>query len=81
MAVVLWLAALTDLGPTRSASGSKPPLVVRSVTSDEYTMCVPRDSFIPLSFDDARLVRSNLGGQGGRCSQPARCDEAYVDTA
>ena len=29
--------------------------------------CVGKDSFTPLSFDEATLVRSNLGGMGGRC--------------
>ena len=29
--------------------------------------CTPQEAFTALSFATARLVRSNLGGQGGRC--------------
>ena len=29
--------------------------------------CTPREAFTHLQFDNANLVRSNLGGQGGRC--------------
>ena len=29
--------------------------------------CTPRDSYTNLTFDNAHLVLSNLGGQGGRC--------------
>ena len=29
--------------------------------------CTPANSFTHLNFDGASLVRSNLGGQGGRC--------------
>ena len=30
--------------------------------------CVMPDSFVEISFDNAKLVSSNLGGQGGRCA-------------
>ena len=29
--------------------------------------CTPYDAFTHIVFDNARLVRSNLGGQGGKC--------------
>ena len=40
--------------------------------------CTPRDSYTNLTFDNAHLVLSNLGGQGGRCvdtcyTDPVRC--------
>ena len=31
------------------------------------SVCTPQEAFTALSFATARLVRSNLGGQGGRC--------------
>ena len=31
--------------------------------------CEPRDAFTMISFDNARLARSNLGGITGRCEQ------------
>ena len=37
--------------------------------------CLPRVSFTVLSFEHASLVRSNLGGLGGRCSRAGRCVE------
>jgi hypothetical protein len=38
-------------------------------TTDELlrTQCTPPGSFTPLIFDGAHTVRSNLGGEGGRC--------------
>jgi hypothetical protein len=39
------------------------------------TDCIPLDSFLSLSFAEATLVRSNLGGQGGRCTVLGVCDE------
>ena len=35
--------------------------------------CVPRNSFTSLSLDEATLVRSNLGGLGGRCVDRTFC--------
>ena len=37
--------------------------------------CAPREAFTMISFDGAVLVRSNLGGQGGRCTTTAACEE------
>lgn len=37
--------------------------------------CVPRESFIPIWFENSTLVRSNLGGMGGRCHIPGACAE------
>ena len=37
--------------------------------------CTPRDSFVHVGFDMAKLVRSNLGGQGGRCTTAGFCVE------
>lgn len=31
--------------------------------------CVPPRSYTHINFDNAVLVQSNLGGQGGRCSK------------
>jgi hypothetical protein len=46
---------------------------VSNVTSS--TDCIPLGSFLSLSFAEATLVRSNLGGQGGRCTVLGVCDE------
>ena len=41
--------------------------------------CTPPDSFTDIQFDNAQLVRSNLGGQGGRCETSAgMCTELQV---
>ena len=37
--------------------------------------CQPADSFTTISFAGATLVRSNIGGQGGRCVTPGLCAE------
>ena len=42
--------------------------------------CIPRGSFVNLDFNEARLYRSNIGGQGGRCWIADQCDEQLVDT-
>lgn len=40
--------------------------------------CTPPESFVPIRFDSAFTVRSNLGGQGGRCVESStECDEVY----
>ena len=37
--------------------------------------CTEAASFVALEFDNATLVRSNLGGKGGRCTAPGSCKE------
>ena len=37
--------------------------------------CIPGDSFTPVSFENAAIVHSNLGGQGGPCTTAGVCDE------
>ena len=37
--------------------------------------CTPSESFVPVSFSGATLVRSNLGGLGGRCVSVGACEE------
>lgn len=37
--------------------------------------CIPGSSFTGIRFDDAVLVRSNLGGLGGRCDDASLCVE------
>jgi hypothetical protein len=40
----------------------------------DYPACQPHNSFTRVSFDDAHLVRSNLGGLGGMCTaDPDKC--------
>ena len=39
--------------------------------------CTPPDSFVFIDFDGASVARSNLGGQGGRCTDYSQCDEIY----
>ena len=43
--------------------------------------CTPDDSFAHIRFTDSELVRSNLGGQGGRCATTADCTEACSSCA
>ena len=52
-----------------------PPASRRHLSTADASGCVPRESFIPLAFPTARLVRSNLGGAGGRCTSYDECDE------
>ena len=42
--------------------------------------CTARGSFTSISFDNASLVHSNLGGMGGRCSTPGLCLELETPT-
>lgn len=37
--------------------------------------CTPRESFVGLVLEHAILVRSNLGGKGGRCTSHVLCEE------
>ena len=41
--------------------------------------CVPRGSFTAIELSDANLVRSNLGGQGGRCYSRAGTTTLWSD--
>lgn len=65
-------AATLDAPPARQLGA------VSSTQSEVIADCVPGSSFVPILFRDASTVRSNLGGQGGRCNQgplPQGCDE------
>lgn len=42
--------------------------------------CIGTDTFVAINLDGAALVRSNLGGQGGRCSLLGECDEVQSAT-
>ena len=47
-----------------------------------YPYCQPPDSFTQISFEAARLRRSNLGGLGGRCdNNGALCTEGQTTTS
>lgn len=56
-----------------------------SYAAADLVTCAPADSFTAITFDNAMVVRSNLGHQGGRCrdvtwdgvfsSWTAACDE------
>ena len=57
--------------PIRPPSPLLPPPPSPSEPSPSASLnlaCTPRESFTPMSFDRAVLVRSNLGGLGGRCA-------------
>ena len=43
--------------------------------------CTPSPSFVKIGFDDAHLIRSNLGGQGGRCTSTELCEETCAPCA
>ena len=43
--------------------------------------CTPVDSFAHIDFTHAELVRSNLGGQGGRCATSTECTETCTSCA
>ena len=63
------LAAHASASVTSSAHG--PPTGrdwnLSSASDLINSACTPQEAFTALSFATARLVRSNLGGQGGRC--------------
>ena len=40
--------------------------------------CTPPEAFTALSFDNAMMVQSNLGGQGGRCTDVTFSDGSFV---
>ena len=40
--------------------------------------CVPPRSYTHIDFDNAVLVQSNLGGQGGRCSETSYMQNGQV---
>ena len=50
-----------------SESGSNYASYTKAQLTAEGRACIPPDAFTAITFDDARLTRSNLGGQGGRC--------------
>ena len=42
----------------------------------ESLVCTPSESFLHIDFlENTRTVRSNIGGQGGRCGTPGECEE------
>ena len=47
----------------------------RGLQAFDPTECVPRSSFVGLNFDESTLIRSNLGGLGGRCTEASLCSE------
>ena len=51
------------------AAAAAPP--VTASHESWHVPCIPRDSFMSIDFGGAQLVRSNLGGQGGRCDTAA----------
>lgn len=59
----------------RPASGRPRAFTVLLTLQGIQATCVPRGSFTPLDFPSSTLVRSNLGGQGGKCTSTAICDE------
>ena len=67
---MLWCAALSVVAETQPAVAQH---VGRSLQS--AVACMERDSFTPVGFDIATLVRSNLGGMGGRCTTEGLCVE------
>ena len=59
------------------AMGSENPLL----EAPEVLGCTPAQSFVRMTPDNANLVRSNLGGQGGRCSSTSLCEETCAPCA
>ena len=59
------------------SSNSWARYTIAQLTADSLT-CMPRDAFIALSFEHARMVRSNLGGRGGRCRDTTYADGTTV---
>ena len=57
-------------------------LLSTATASLTYPDCQPPDSFTQISFEAARLRRSNLGGLGGRCdNNGALCTEGQTTTS
>ena len=51
-------------------------LLLLVAPAQQQPQCEPRDTFVVIDFSSSRLVRSNLGGLGGRCdSNAALCTE------
>ena len=46
--------------------------------ADTSLECISRDSFTNLDFSSGQLLRSNLGGVGGRCTEPGACLENHT---
>ena len=62
----------------RLCTAASPFNISALVNDDPNATCVPPDAFVQLHMHNARIVRSNLGGQGGLCSRNASdCDEPY----
>ena len=72
--------AMPNVAPITSAStmpSAPPNAAPHTSNSGAPTIagCVPADSYVDIRFDGASVVRSNLGGKGGRCTDPSECDE------
>ena len=70
--VCVQLASTESASPGRSLQWNADP---------ETLGCTPQPSFVKINFDDAHLIRSNLGGQGGRCSSTDLCEETCAPCA
>jgi hypothetical protein len=70
LVVLILVQAGAELNPT--------PFDMADMDDNPNATCVPPDAFVQLHMHNARIVRSNLGGQGGLCSRNASdCDEPY----
>ena len=70
LVVLTLVQAGAELNPT--------PFDMADLDDNPNATCVPPDAFVQLHMHNARIVRSNLGGQGGLCSRNASdCDEPY----
>jgi hypothetical protein len=71
LVVLILVQTGAELNPT-------PPFDMADLDDNPNATCVPPDAFVQLHMHNARIVRSNLGGQGGLCSRNASdCDEPY----
>lgn len=58
---------------TRRANDPGTELTIAQATGEQ---CIPPETqFVILSFDEAKLVMSNLGGMGGRCTDSYYCSD------
>lgn len=67
---------ITDINGFTALVGGYSGDGIHRYTADDLLSlpCSPRDSFLPIYFDAATLVRSNLGGIGGRCGVDGACE-------
>lgn len=65
------MVKMTQARQLQDFSGELGGLPPYDATAD----CTPDDSFAHIEFKNSELVRSNLGGQGGRCVSTADCTE------